>query len=430
MSGALRLLKLALFKSRLNSHSRNLLSIGMSRLIPKNLKKHLNRLKTSFFAMATLCLASACTSIWLPGMQANYLKSPVVLETAEQPAVPDYQIYQVTPKLITDLNKAREQKEREALEKLGPGMHNEEWNYRIGRTDALRVNVVGYPEFTLVAGLQNMSPMVMGVPSGSRVVYGDGYLDFPYAGRFKVEGLTREQLHDELVARLSKYIVKPQVDIEISGFRSRRMMAAGEFKNPGAYSATDQLMHISDFIGLAGGYTDNADLTQVLITRDKEAITLDLENLFYRGKISYDVMMHPSDVVTIPDKFSRKIFILGEVGTSPNLNQSRSYVMRRGLMSLTEVLSDAGGLNPFSSAANKVFLFRADKDNNKIAIYRLDASQPEALVMADEFKVQPRDVVFVSPTDFVEIGRIISQILPGIFGYNNAFAVPASNRPF
>ena len=85
--------------------------------------------------------------------------------------------------------------------------------------------------------------------------------------------------------------------------------------------------------------------------------------------------------------------------------------MRRGRMSLAEVLSDAGGLNPFSSAAGKVFLMRSDQ-NGEPLIYQLDAREPQSLILAEQFTMQPRDVVFVSPTDITEIGRFVGQFFP------------------
>ena len=54
---------------------------------------------------------------------------------------------------------------------------------------------------------------------------------------------------------------------------------------------------------------------------------------------------------------------------------------------------------------------RADSNGEPI-IYQLNASSAESLILAEKFTMQPRDVVFVSPTDITEFGRFIGQLLP------------------
>ena len=91
--------------------------------------------------------------------------------------------------------------------------------------------------------------------------------------------------------------------------------------------------------------------------------------------------------------------------------QPRAQVMRRGTMSLTEVLADAGGPNPFSARAGEVFVMRRGGDGRP-NLYQLDASQPTALVLADRFPMAPRDLVFVNATDFTRVSRTIAQLFP------------------
>jgi polysaccharide export outer membrane protein len=48
------------------------------------------------------------------------------------------------------------------------------------------------------------------------------------------------------------------------------------------------------------------------------------------------------------------------------------------------------------------------------SIYKLDAGSPDALLLATQFQLQPRDVVFVSAHDLTRWNRIISQIEPTV----------------
>jgi polysaccharide export outer membrane protein len=93
--------------------------------------------------------------------------------------------------------------------------------------------------------------------------------------------------------------------------------------------------------------------------------------------------------------------------------------MRRGQMSLTEVLSDAGGVNPFSAAGNQIYILRANPNvasptqaARDLVVYLFEGRDPSNLVLADQFPVLPRDVVFINPTGPTMIGRFIGQFLP------------------
>jgi polysaccharide export outer membrane protein len=218
----------------------------------------------------------------------------------------------------------------------------------------------------------------------------------------------------------------------VTAYRSQKVFIAGEVERPGVVAITDQPLTLVDALSQTGGPTDQADYYDVTLTRGANRVRLNIDRLYADGDTSINVLLRNGDVVSVPDRMDRKVFILGEVGNSVGVNQARAYVMRRGRMSLTEVLADAGGMNPFSSAASQVYVIRANPEmtsstqaaRNPI-VYQLDAFNPESLVLADQFPMQPRDIVFVNPTGPTVIGRFIGQFLPIL-----SPAVTVSNSPF
>ena len=48
------------------------------------------------------------------------------------------------------------------------------------------------------------------------------------------------------------------------------------------------------------------------------------------------------------------------------------------------------------------------------SIYKLDASSPDALLLATSFQMKPRDVVFVSTYELSRFNRVVTQILPTV----------------
>jgi polysaccharide export outer membrane protein len=262
-----------------------------------------------------------------------------------------------------------------------------------------------------------------------RVINDKGEVFFPLAGVMRASGLTISEFRVELTKRLSKYIKDPQIDVDVSAFRSQRVYVAGEVRSNAYIQITDQPLRILDAIGQAGGLTPTADMYSVILTRGKVSAPIDLERAYYGGDTSANLVLQGGDILAVPDNQERKVFVIGEFGNAAGINNARGYVLRRGRVSLSEVISDAGGLNPFSAAAGKVFVMRADQ-NGEPLIYQLNARDPASLIMAEKFPMRPRDVVFASPTDITEFGRFLAQFFPltsGIATVNSTYTNSGGN---
>jgi len=355
-------------------------------------------------AGAILWLLSLSGCSVLPGMSAHYAAS----EEQEGPAEAPYTLVRITPTLLENMNGVQATLNKKPAG-VGPFKEHTSDVYRLAPQDVLRIFVWGNPDLTPVINTATATN-VASSPAG-RTINENGNLFFPMVGEIHAAGLTVSEFRVALTQKLGKYIKDPQIDVDVAGFRSQKVFISGEVKSPGIIPITDQPMRITDAIGLAGGLTQEADLYNLVLTRGKVSAPIDLNRIYYEGDTSANLLLKNGDILGVPDRNVRKLFVLGEVGNANGVNQSRSYIMRRGRMSLAEVLSDAGGTNPFSSASNKVYVMRADENGDPI-IYHLAARDPVSLVMADQFVMHPRDVVFVSPTDMTEIGRFIGQFFP------------------
>lgn len=286
--------------------------------------------------------------------------------------------------------------------------------YRLGLQDVLRINVWGQPDFqpamTAVA-----STGVSSVPLG-RTINEDGTLYFPLVGAIQAAGRTVPEFRVALTKALAKYIKDPQVDVDVAAFRSQRVFLAGEVKAPGAVPITDIPLKITDALAAVGGTSPEADLGLIQLTRGTESVTLDLNRLYYGGDVSQNLILQHGDILTVPDRQSRKVFLLGEV------MQPKSYLLRRGRVSLAEVLADAGGPNPLSANAGEVFVMRMDTAGKPL-VFQLNAQEPAALLLADAFDIQSRDLVYVNPTKATRAIRILNQYLPFLQATSSAKSV-------
>jgi polysaccharide export outer membrane protein len=282
--------------------------------------------------------------------------------------------------------------------------------YRLGRRDVLRITVHGHPELSdggqTGSGTSSggMAEASAGTTAASgKIIYDDGKVFVPLLGRIQAAGLTAEEFRANLTRAMARLVRDPQVEVSISAYRSQRVFLAGEFDKKGTLPITDQPLFVADAIGLSGGTNVEADLTAAILTRAGKVYPLDLDRMYYAGEMSANVLLTDGDVITIPNRAARKVYVLGEVGAP------RSYIMRRGRLSLAEVLADAGGPNPLFSNTGQLFVIRADAEGKPV-VYVIDARSPVSMVMADQFTVYPRDLIYLDPTGLARIGRVIGQI--------------------
>ncbi|GAA4333626.1 polysaccharide export protein [Pigmentiphaga soli] len=308
-------------------------------------------------------------------------------------------IFSITPASIAKLISART-----ALNggnaQIGSRQHNiqePKYSYKVGAQDVLLVTVWNHPELNNPAGMTNLL--------AGRTVGEDGTFFYPYAGNVQAAGKSVQQIRSDLTARLNKVLVEPQVDVSVLTYRSKRVFAMGQVQKPGVVPITDVPLNVTDLITQSGGVTPEADLKAATLTRGTETIHIDLYALYYHGDINQNVRLQSGDILTIPENRYNKIFVLGEV-TKP-----QSLIMPRGRISLAEALSDAGGFNPLTSNAGQMYVIRRGPDNRP-QIWHLDAASPDALVLADQFDLAPRDIVYVDPAAVARFGRVISNILP------------------
>lgn len=278
-------------------------------------------------------------------------------------------------------------------------------DYKIGPGDILSITVWDHPELTIPAGQFRRAD------EAGHVVAEDGTIFFPYVGSLKVAGQTTREVRAVLAQRLTKTIKNPQVDVRVISFRSKRVYVVGEVVKPGLLEINDVPTSILDAINRAGGFTKDADHSQILLTRGGQTWRVDLQLLYEEGAVNQNVMLEPNDIINVPDRGLNKVFVLGEV------QKPGSYFMNKRRMTLAEALAEAGYINQDKANPHWIFVMRGQGDVPEL--YHLDAKSPDALLLADRFRLQPRDILYVDAADVARWNRVISNVLPTVNLLNN-----------
>ena len=280
----------------------------------------------------------------------------------------------------------------------------ETYDYEVGVGDVLQITVWDHPELTIPAGSMRSAQ------ESGNLVHSDGSIFYPYVGKLHVEGMKVTDIREMITDRLDEYIEEPQVDVAVAGFRSKRIYVTGAVNQPGTYPITNVPMRLVDAVSAAGGIGENANWSQVILSRDGKDYRLSLRGIYENGNAAQNVLLRPGDVVNVSRSDDNKVFVLGEVV------RPKSMPMGRNGMSLAEALSDTGGLDEREADASGIFVFRKAQPGQEhgIDVYQLNAKDAAALVLADSFQLQPRDIVYVTAAPLARWNRVLSLLVPSV----------------
>jgi polysaccharide biosynthesis/export protein len=159
-------------------------------------------------------------------------------------------------------------------------------SYRIKPTDVLHIYVHENEDLTLNA---NVLP--------------DGTISYPLVGTIYVQGLTTDGLQAILTEKLKNYLKEPVVTITITSTTMFDIYILGEVRSPGVY-AFEEGKRLTDYIAMAGGTTNYADLKRCRIYPNKDgesSKTVNVQDeIFENGNHELNVLPQPYDTIIIP----------------------------------------------------------------------------------------------------------------------------------
>ncbi|MCB0835791.1 MAG: polysaccharide biosynthesis/export family protein [Bacteroidetes bacterium] len=129
-------------------------------------------------------------------------------------------------------------------------------------------------------------------------VDGNGMIQLPLIGNFRVEGLTTRQIQDSLDNRLKPYLNLPVTSVKLGNFR---ITLLGEVSRPGQLYVFNPKTTILQALGMGGDITDFGNIEKIKLIRETnggvKSVYLDLSNP--NLMISEYFYVKPNDVIYV-----------------------------------------------------------------------------------------------------------------------------------
>ncbi len=273
--------------------------------------------------------------------------------------------------------------------------------YRLNYGDVLSIQLWAYPEIT---------PPIQDATSVRTVGYPidpNGNVQLPLIGSVKIAGKTLAEAHTFLRSQFSKYLKNPDVIVRVLSFEAKRYYVNGQVLKSGQYTINDLPISLYTALGQAGGIdTKTGDTTNIQLIRNGQTYNLNTIQLEKQGLSLHNLLIQPDDTIFVNTKQDQKLYVMGES------SKSQAISLRDQGMSLSDVLGESEGINPYSASAARIYVMRTDLKSKQSTIYHLNLSSLGNLALANQFDMKKNDIVYIDATGLTRWQRVMNQIVP------------------
>lgn len=162
-------------------------------------------------------------------------------------------------------------------------------SYRLFRGDTLSILAVGFPD---------------GIGINSITVGLDGYVQLPYVGSVKMEGLTLDEAKAVLMDSLTQYLRIPDLSLVITSYGPRKVYVMGEVNKPGIQDMAIDNMNAYAALASAGGWARKGRSTRIQIMRVVDGTmyyrTLNMKAYTVKHDLTQNVEIEDGDIIYVP----------------------------------------------------------------------------------------------------------------------------------
>ncbi len=303
------------------------------------------------------------------------------------------------------------------------------FNNTISAGDVVDVSIWEAPPALLFGTASDISGL-----SGSKevklpeqMVDNKGQITIPFVGKISVSGKTPEQVQTMIVKGLTKKANNPSAVVRIAKNNSADVTIVGEVTNSTRMPLTGKAERILDALAAAGGTKHPSSRISVQLNRRGQSVEMPFDAIIKDPR--QNVILQKGDVVSV--NYQTKSFtVLGATAKNTEID------FEAGGISLMQALARAGGLNDNRADARGVFIFRQESANiltpqqraalpmqlqyasEVPVIYRLNLKEPINYIVAQNFAIKDKDLIYVSNAPGVEFRKFISLVAQGMYIVN------------
>jgi len=290
-------------------------------------------------------------------------------------------------------------------------------SYVINPGDKLTITVVGHPELSTPTAPAEIV---------KTQVDNDGTIQLPYIGIVKVAGYSIKEVKKILTKKFKKYLLNPEILVQVAKYNGVRYYLLGEFNFPGM-QVSDQPLSLLEILALGKGVKlETANLRRAFIARNDKKLPINLYALLKEGDLSQDVPLENGDIIFIPDNTNELAYVIGEVQGLPN---GRTVHFINGKLTLLHALSFTGytaSQAEYGDLSN-VHVIRPEAD--RVEYFIIDVKKildGEAL----PFALEPGDIIYVTKDSIASFNILLKKLNP-FFGFlSNVISPALSYRQF
>jgi polysaccharide export outer membrane protein len=282
-------------------------------------------------------------------------------------------------------------------------------DYRVGPEDQLEIQILGQDKLGRILR-----------------VNGQGEITMPLVGVVQVAGLTPQEIEKRLEELYdARFLVNPQVSVEVKEFRHQRVAVTGAVGKPGPYEIIGPRT-LLEVLSMAGGFSNRdsesagdvinvirhqnaSDLADSLkagsgasqpYTPKTETLTIDLRRLLSGQVPELNITVHNGDVIHVP--FAGTAYVLGGVRKPGNITVKEK-------LTVSQAVAMAGGVDPILGT-NNITVMRFDEQGKPISI---NTNLNSIISRSDpDLPIKDNDVVVVNESSLKKTLFVIRTLLP------------------
>lgn len=155
-------------------------------------------------------------------------------------------------------------------------------SYIIGAEDQLRVRVWREPDV-----------------SGDVTVRPDGKITLPLVGEIQAAGRTPQALAQTLTEKLSEFLNRPEVMVEVRAVRSKKYYITGQVNKTGAFPLTVPTTVLEALSG-AGGFQQWAKKKKIVILRGNKRFKFNYNEVIEGKNLQQNIYLENGDHIIVP----------------------------------------------------------------------------------------------------------------------------------